>query len=341
MSQQYDELRNEFLVKLRTIHENSEKDEKIISSLSFILDDDLGPFERIQGVLKELITADLHKISDERLVAFKDYLTRYHQFLINLKQLSAEHLSSQKEDQKNSFTQHENYFMKTVVTPLTYAQGIRFDKKTVDKMFDEKIQAFEQDFNSLKEAISNLMNSISESEQRAKNSADELALKATEAEIDKYGGVFSNAAKKYFRSSLVWLSFAVIVAGAGIWFAFWSWNEYLDLLKNGMLPEDFGSFQFAISRVFILSIGYVIILWFGRNFRAFQHNYIVNKHRQYALNSFKTFYDTDTLPEIRKAVLVKTTEAIFTHQPSGMLTKAPDIQPQSNIFELFKNLDDR
>jgi hypothetical protein len=90
-------------------------------------------------------------------------------------------------------------------------------------------------------------------------------------------------------------------------------------------------------RVVLLSFFTYFIAWSARNYRANRHNEVVNTHRRIALSTFETFAkaaegDKDT----KNAVLIQTTQAIFSAQRSGYLGKEPDAGPQSTIVEILR-----
>jgi hypothetical protein len=75
-----------------------------------------------------------------------------------------------------------------------------------------------------------------------------------------------------------------------------------------------------------------------RNFSAMMHNLIVNRHRQTALTTFKTFVNSTDDLGTRNAVLVQSTQAIFAPQPSGYL-KADTEMPQMNqVTEIVRGV---
>ena len=76
----------------------------------------------------------------------------------------------------------------------------------------------------------------------------------------------------------------------------------------------------------------------SRNYRAQAHNYIVNKNKQNALSTFETFVKASDNDEIKNAVLLQTTKAIFSNSPSGYLKNESDDDSPTQIIEIVKDV---
>jgi hypothetical protein len=75
-----------------------------------------------------------------------------------------------------------------------------------------------------------------------------------------------------------------------------------------------------------------------KNFSAMSHNYVVNRHRQTALTTFKTFVSSTDDPQVKNTVLVQATQAIFSPQPSAYLkgdSETPQVTP---VYEIAKSV---
>jgi hypothetical protein len=79
------------------------------------------------------------------------------------------------------------------------------------------------------------------------------------------------------------------------------------------------------------------MIWSAKNFTASVHNFVVNRHRRNALASFQTFVEGASKPEIKDAVLIQATHAIFMPQDSGY-AKGEIPNPTSQIVEVFRGL---
>jgi hypothetical protein len=75
-----------------------------------------------------------------------------------------------------------------------------------------------------------------------------------------------------------------------------------------------------------------------RNFSAMMHNLVVNRHRQTALATFKTFVNSTEDMGTRNAVLVQATQAIFAPQPSGYLKNDTEMPQVNQVTEIVRGL---
>ena len=76
----------------------------------------------------------------------------------------------------------------------------------------------------------------------------------------------------------------------------------------------------------------------GKNYRAQAHNYIINKNKQNALSTFETFVKATNNEEIRNAVLLQTTKAIFSNPKSGYLKEDGSDDEPTQIIEIVKDM---
>ena len=87
----------------------------------------------------------------------------------------------------------------------------------------------------------------------------------------------------------------------------------------------------------------LVVLFYGlticsRNYRAQAHNYIINKNKQNALSTFETFVNASSNEEIRNAVLLQTTKAIFSNPQSGYLKEDGSSDDSAHIIEIIKDV---
>lgn len=84
--------------------------------------------------------------------------------------------------------------------------------------------------------------------------------------------------------------------------------------------------------------GKAIVGGLSRNYRAQAHNYIINKNKQNALSTFETFVNASSNEEIRNAVLLQTTKAIFSNPKSGYLKEDGSSDDSAHIIEIIKDV---
>src|SRR5205085_68200 len=81
-------------------------------------------------------------------------------------------------------------------------------------------------------------------------------------------------------------------------------------------PTGAGVAQLLAAKVILFSILGSAVVWCGRIYRAHRHNEVVNRHRQNALSSFRTFVESAD-DATRNAVLLEATRAVFSPQHTG------------------------
>jgi hypothetical protein len=156
--------------------------------------------------------------------------------------------------------------------------------------------------------------------------------------VSEHSKVFAEQADEHLIASRWWLV-ATVLTGiltlvVATWSISWFMKDYEQLKITGY------AIQFAITKMVIFSILYFTLVWVSRNYRSNRHNYVINKHRQNALSTFKTFVDAvKEDPAIQNTILNKTTDCIFSHEVTGYLPKEPDGNlGMQQIFEILPKL---
>lgn len=165
----------------------------------------------------------------------------------------------------------------------------------------------------------------------------ENARRATgEIGIREYARNFKLQSDEHKRMSLFWFFSTALLSVGTLLYAIHELHAYtnspFDLTGNQAV-------QVAISRVVVFGILYFGILWSSKTYRAHRHNYVVNKHRQNALDTFEAFVSASKEdPETKNAILLEATKCIFSHQLSGYLTSEPDPSPSQQFVEIFRGI---
>jgi hypothetical protein len=68
------------------------------------------------------------------------------------------------------------------------------------------------------------------------------------------------------------------------------------------------------------------------------HNSIVNRHRETALTTFATFVGSTDDPATKNAVLIQSTQAIFSPQPSGYLRMDTEVPQMNQVTEIVRGI---
>jgi hypothetical protein len=88
---------------------------------------------------------------------------------------------------------------------------------------------------------------------------------------------------------------------------------WIDIAKD----ETLKFIQFSIIKVLVISGGFYALSVCMKNYRAYKHNQVLNKHRHNALTTFETFTKSTEDPQTKNAILLEATHTIFGNQNTG------------------------
>lgn len=98
------------------------------------------------------------------------------------------------------------------------------------------------------------------------------------------------------------------------------------------------SIQLGLAKLLLFSFLVGGIVWSGRVYRAHRHNYVVNKHRQNALSTFKTFVSSTQDQQTKNAVLLQATQCVFAPQVTGYITQENEASGTPQILEIVRGI---
>jgi hypothetical protein len=201
------------------------------------------------------------------------------------------------------------------------------------------------DFESLEKKAQQIVGEMHETQtsfilnqEKAKKEADSIieAMRQVSAEsgIAQHSFLFQNEAHLHQKIAKYWLGAVIIMGIFTFLLALYSIGYYSANITN-LSPGQ--SIQLGIAKIIGFSVLYFGLVWTGKNYRSHRHNYVINKHRQNALNTFQAFVKATDDESTKNAVLLRSTEAIFSPCVTGYLTKEPESQGTSQIFEVIRN----
>ncbi|MBN1271218.1 MAG: hypothetical protein JXB26_03015 [Candidatus Aminicenantes bacterium] len=159
---------------------------------------------------------------------------------------------------------------------------------------------------------------------------------AREMGVTTQANYFERQAKEHRRGSRIWLFLTGLFSAFLIGFGVLIW---INVKK--MILENYNTtqlIQISIAKLIIFTVLYYAVIWAGKAYKSHKHNYIVNKHRENALLTFRAFIESTDNPEIKNAVLLKATETIFSPQLSGFISSEKDESSNLKVLEIFKNV---
>lgn len=190
--------------------------------------------------------------------------------------------------------------------------------------------------NEIKRELHQIANVISVAEHSGiinehSDSINELSAKES---VSKYKTVFTKQAIQHKNASKKWLiatcALAVVSIGA-YWWLFRSVSSEGTALA--------GILQSVFTKGFLLTLIYILLNRFIKNYTAQKHLEVINRHRQNALETFEAFYDVAKNQETKDAVLRAATKAIFDANQSGYLpTKTKGSESANPVQQIFKEI---
>ncbi|MBI4920076.1 hypothetical protein HY838_02210 [Candidatus Azambacteria bacterium] len=276
----------------------------------------------------------------------------------NLDQLS-NNFKNQIEFQLNSFIQFSNQIVNNFQN--TNERQIWIDN-IKNKEFEiyqnlSTVYRYIKDFDPSRDE--RLKDVIKKSEERIKKLNEDLSKtevllqqaqkKAVQSEVMEYGNFFGNEAFKNERTAKInrWLMFGSIILAATLSIIFlqnirFVSSEKLTFFENILQTVNT---QNILIKFILLSLGGYLIAHFSKIHSTEKNLYNFNIQRQNALNSHKQILDSvvatesENEKEIRNAILLELTRAIFANHETGYLKDSKDNPgPSNQIIEITKTL---
>jgi hypothetical protein len=187
--------------------------------------------------------------------------------------------------------------------------------------------------------------------QAMQKEVEDTLVKAKEvtakAGIAEHAAHFRQESEEHKRAGWIWLCVTVVLALATARLAWINYGKTLAVFEQWLRPSLQNStpvptavvVQLTVAKIIGFSILFSAVLWAGRIYRAHQHNYVVNKHRQNALSTFEAFAKAASGdPETKNAVLLQATQCIFNPQATGYLGQEKDSEGHSSVLEIFRTM---
>lgn len=215
---------------------------------------------------------------------------------------------------------------------LAYSVRRDTDFAELERKARESVKATEKALADQKEALAK---GLAEMETALKSVRDAAA----EAGVAQHAINFQAESKEHKDEAQKWLRWTGLVGAFGVVLvlALFVWPFHPETSFTGATTPQ--AIYAVASRLLVFSIFYFALVWCGRNFMAHRHNYIVNKHRQNALATFRAFVAAaGDDKEVKNAVLLQASSSIFTAQPSGYFSKQAVQPPPTNLVEVIKSV---
>ncbi len=202
----------------------------------------------------------------------------------------------------------------------------------------DTLESIKENATDIIKSMEFMQNETIEKKKTALENADkmlkELKDLSAESGITKYNAIFAEEAQGNKKQAIYWLIATVIIGAISLYIAY----LFLDLRPKEENPSAYVIVQFSITKIISFSVLYYLLVLFVRNYNAHRHNYVINKHRQNALQTFSTFVSSATDSDTKNAVLLQATQSIFSYQMSGYLKNESEIDNPNKFIEIIKNV---
>ena len=172
-------------------------------------------------------------------------------------------------------------------------------KKSLDEREEKVFSKAQSDINTKIEEINTIITKV----------RDDAAIKAAAV----FTKEFSDEASKASKAAWAWLGVTSGLMALTFFVAYLLWQNAESVPDLTEFVQTFGS------KMAMLAVLFTATIWSGRNYRAMMHQKIVNKHRALGLETFQAFSSATNDPQIKDAVLLETTRAIFSASSTGYL----------------------
>jgi hypothetical protein len=278
------------------------------------------PFAVLQGCLNQI------DLALNSLTAIRNF---------NPAQYHATQLQATRQNLENSLWNQWDNCWSTIAAIVSYGTRTDLDISSYEQRVRAVLDETTNESRSKLETLNEMLLRAQQDSGSAKLASDQMLATIRETVADV--GIVKQA--KYFRDeathqrnlSRIWLG--ATIASAIVTLAF---GLSTPLIYPNAGVDTGAGLQEAIAKVLAFSVLSFLVFIFGRNYRATQHNVVVNRHRQNALATFEAFVGATTDEITKNAVLLKVTEAIFNPEQTGYLSKEVPDSRTSQILEIIK-----
>lgn len=235
--------------------------------------------------------------------------------------------SKQDEIMERLKTDYANWF-DVISSVASFCTKVRTDYDALQKDAERTLKQLKKLNNIAMSDINNAKKEIYETLEAAKTAAAEVG-------VTQHTANFAQAAEECKKSKNLWLAANIVLGCAIIWYAHWAfWSCPIELKE----PYFYSFLQAALPRFTGLVVLFYALATCTTNYKAQAHNYVINKNKQNALSTFETFVKSTEDEEIKNAVLLQTTKAIFSNTQTGYLKNESGEDPSTQIVEVVRNI---
>jgi hypothetical protein len=290
-------------------------------------------FRNVRTIATRLLAADLEMLPPNMVSQLIGYATSTRDALKTISTFTPAAGQDAKGTQVSYLTNLRSYYEQFASlggTALSLASRPELDVTDIRRRADEALA-------ELRSKIDETRALQDKAAADAQRTVSSLQAAAGAGGVARYTKLFGDEASAHRSASLKWLWATGLLGLGTLVNAGWALSSAPGIPRDASVAE---SIQYGLGKLLIFTVLVSAVIWSGRVYRAHQHNYIVNRHRQIALTTFETFVENAGDPETKSAVLRQTTESIFALQPTGYVSHDadPSTTGTGQILEIVRNI---
>lgn len=187
---------------------------------------------------------------------------------------------------------------------------------------------FELDTTRLSDEARKLVEVLQQQKTQAEQILNAMQTAAARAGLSRFAAVFAEEVHRRERAGW-WLLGIIVSAAALAGFLWWSVEQFSRAVAQAANATE--GLQQLIAKLVLLSFVSFVFYQLIKNYNANQHLAALNRHRANTLETFQTFVEASSDPQVRDAVLVHAARAIFEAGPTGYVSSSPSLPAGETI----------
>lgn len=234
-------------------------------------------------------------------------------------------------------TKYDNEWFPHLSLILAFLEAKGERAKNLTKLLasgDALRQGLEESLTSFQDSGASTLRELESKLTEADSVLSKLKLAAGETGVALYAKTFLKEAQGHQSTAYGWLGVTALTALVLIVVTI----QLMTLHRNDLqmivgLPPNTQLAIYVGPRLFVVVVGFFALRFGTQNYRASWHNFIVNKHRQLALDTFETFVAATQDPATKQAVLLEATKTIFSATQTGFIPNESDADSTAKVIE--------
>lgn len=328
--------------ELRTfIHEFTKKPPRGFSrpdqGLEWSFSEIVAPLEATFDLLRRLAEWDLADVPDTQLRPVLNLMRRTHPLLqqvLDFSSVSSEDNPDPRQRREKLIGRIKDVSEESfrLISPLLSFLAARRGSQGMEELRERTVAELDAIRKTATERAEEVATKGDQIMREASDIRDALRAASADVGVSAHSALFRKEAEIHKTSGQVWLrrtgilaAIALLVSALSVWHSLYSPVSFPDSVAG------------TASKLALLALLYYAVIWSARMYRSEQHNAVINQHRHNALRTFEAFVKASGDSATKNTVLLRATESVFSHQPTGFSDKVPE--PNSHkILEVFPNL---